>query len=71
MVRAALHGGEIRIAPDAWGPMIECCLLDLARAEGALGRDPVPDLKAARELLLGCGAGLYVKDADAALGAYA
>jgi hypothetical protein len=47
------------------------CLLDLARAEGSLGRDPLPDLKAARELLLRCGAGLYVKDADAALAAYA
>ncbi|HEY7666814.1 MAG TPA: AAA family ATPase, partial [Actinomycetota bacterium] len=42
-------------------------LIDLGRVEARLGLDARPGLERARELLLACGARLYLRDVDAAL----
>ncbi|MBI2237986.1 MAG: AAA family ATPase [Actinobacteria bacterium] len=43
------------------------CLLDLGRVERRLEQDPRPTLERAREILADCGAGLYLREAEAAL----
>jgi class 3 adenylate cyclase/tetratricopeptide (TPR) repeat protein len=40
------------------------CQIDLADAERELGHDPGPSLVAAREILGGCGAALFLRDVD-------
>lgn len=44
------------------------CLIDLASAERAAGRDPVGTLDAARHVLRRCGARLYLEEAELARG---
>ncbi|MBI2238646.1 MAG: hypothetical protein HYU54_09000 [Actinobacteria bacterium] len=43
------------------------CLLDLGRVERRVKRDPRPTLERARDILAECGAGLYLREAEAAL----
>jgi class 3 adenylate cyclase/tetratricopeptide (TPR) repeat protein len=45
------------------------CLADLAAARARLGQDPRPDLERARDLLVECGATLYLGDVESALAA--
>lgn len=47
------------------------CLIDLAEAESRAGRDPVPTLEGARQILADCGAGLYLRQVEEALAASA
>jgi class 3 adenylate cyclase/tetratricopeptide (TPR) repeat protein len=43
------------------------CLVDVARAEARLGRDPRPTLGRAREILVDCDAKLFIPEVDAAI----